>query len=111
MEGAVSASVAILPADPALCATKVGEAGRVGPARRAFRYPVVEVAGMAAHVDHAIDGGGAPEHLPPGAVDAPPIEVGFGLTEVAPVVAGLPHGNGEGRGHADEEPAIISPGF
>ena len=111
IEGSAAASIAVLPADPALRAAKVGKASGVAPALRTLRHPVVEVAGMAAHVDHAIDGGRAPKHLPSSAVDASPIEVGFGLAPVAPVVAGLPHGNGEGRGHADEEPTVVGSCF
>ena len=63
VERAVAAAPPGLPPVRVFHAPVVGQHVPVAPARRAQRLPVVEVAGMAAHVDHAVDRGRAADHL------------------------------------------------
>ena len=106
MERAVAAAPAGLPAVGMFHAPVVGQHVAVAPARRAQLLPGVEVAGVAAHVDHAVDGGGAADHLAARRRKPPPAEVGFGLGHEAPVVAGHVHGVGEGSRHLNERAGV-----
>jgi hypothetical protein len=87
---------------PALHPPEVGQDVGIAPAVGAHLGPGVEVAGMAAHVDHAVDRGGAADHLAARAGHAPPAHVRLGLGAVAPVVAAHVHRVGECAGHPDE---------
>jgi hypothetical protein len=102
VQRAVGAAPRALAAVPAFHALEVGQDVGIGPAGRAHLGPGVEIAGMAAHVDHAVDRGRAAEHLAARHHEAPVAEMRLGLGEVAPVVAGHVHRKAERRWHLDE---------
>ena len=60
---AVRAAPAALAAMRVLHALEIGQDVGKAPAGRAGLGPVVEVAGVAAHIDHAVDGGRAAQDL------------------------------------------------
>ncbi len=91
---------------PVLHALEVGEDVGEGPAVGARLGPVVEVLRMAADVDHAVDRGGAAEHLAARGGEAAAAEVRLGLGAEAPVVAGHVHRVGERRRHLDERAPV-----
>ena len=62
-----------------------------GPAGIAELAPVVVVARLAAHVDHAVDRGAAAEDSSARVVERPPVQPRFRLGPVAPVGAGIAH--------------------
>ena len=95
----------------ALGLAEVGQAVAIAPAPGPEAFPLVEVVGVAAHVDEAVDRGGAAEDLAPRAVHAPAVEARLGGGVVAPVVPGAVHRDGERRGHLDEDAAVAAAEF
>src|SRR5690606_38254404 len=51
--------------------------------------PQVVIAGLSAHIDHAVDGGAAAQHLAAWIAKRPPVQSGFGLCGKTPVGAGI----------------------
>ena len=72
-ERAGVATIGIAAVLPVLGTLEVGQAVGVTPAARTEFGPLVEIASMAAHVDQAVDRGGAAEHLAARAVHAPAV--------------------------------------
>ena len=67
---------------------EVGQAGVPAPVGVARQLcPLVVVARLAAHVDHAVDAGAAAQRLAARIAQAPPVEAGVGLGLVEPVGA------------------------
>ncbi|MNL51449.1 hypothetical protein D3C87_1745510 [compost metagenome] len=79
---------------------------RIGPAMRAQFLPAVEILGMAAHVNKAVNGGRTADDLAAWGGDAAIVEVRFGFGEIAPIVALHAHRPGECGRHLDERPEI-----
>ena len=105
----LGAAVRVAAAGPGLGLAEVGQAVAVGPAGRALGLPLVEVAGVAAHVDHAVDRGRAAQHLAARAVEPAAVQVGLGLGLETPVVARHVHRDGERGRHLDEDAAVAAP--
>ena len=78
----------------AVCVVPVGHA-RV-------RRPALVVQRIAALEDHPVDAARPAQDLPPGVVDAPPVQVRLWLAFVFPVVEAAADGEGERGGHVDE---------
>lgn len=90
----------------ALQLAEVGQHVLEGPAVVARCGPVVEVVGLAAHVDHRVDGARPTLHLAARSVDAAPGQLGLGLAVVHPVVDGVVVHLGEAHRHL--EPGELS---
>ena len=70
-----------------LCAFKVRQYVCIAPPRQSRLGPAVVVVGVAADVDHAVDGRRAAEHPPPRMREAPAVEVGLRIRHIVPVEA------------------------
>ena len=101
----LAAAVCVGAAFPGLGLAEIGQAVAIAPAGGARGLPFVEIAGVAAHVDHAVDRGRAAQHLAARTVDAPAVQIGLGLGLEAPVVALHVHGDRERGRHLDEDAA------
>src|SRR5438309_4132158 len=66
---------------------------------------MVEILGLAADIDHAVDRGGAAQHLAARPVDAAVAGAGIGLGLVAPIDAGI--GEGLAKAERDVDPAVV----
>ena len=86
----------------ALGAAEVGQHVPISPALRALLFPALEVERMSAHIDEAVDRGGAAQDLAARTQDAPAVEMGLGLAHVAPIVGLRVHRDRERRRHLDE---------
>ena len=89
-----------------LQAQKIGHHVGVGPAVGALIGPMVVVARMAAHVDHAVDGARPADDLAARAGQLPPAEMRLRLGPIAPVVTAHVHGNAERRRHLDQRARV-----
>jgi hypothetical protein len=87
VQGSLAAPIVVGAARARLGALEIGQDVRVVPAGQPRLRPAVVVAGVAAHVRHAVDRRRAAEHPTARTVDAPPVHVGFGLAPITPVVA------------------------
>ena len=76
-----------------------------GPAGIAELAPVVVVGRLAAHVDHAVDGRAAAQHLAARIVQRAPVQAGIGLGLEAPVGARVAHGVEIADGNVD--PVVV----
>ncbi len=54
---------------------------------------MIVVGGLAAHIDHGVDGRGAADRLAARIVQRAPVQAGLGFGPEAPVGAGLPMAN------------------
>ena len=99
----VAAMAAIVPAFHPLV---IGQHIGIGPAPRAAVVPVIEIARMAAHVDHAVDRGGAADHLAARAGEAAAPEMRLWVGAEAPIIEGHVHRVAQRRGHLDEGAGI-----
>ena len=106
VQGAVRSPPPRFAAVGVLHAPEIGKHVRETPAGGAHRLPGVEIATVAAHVDHAVDGGGATDHLAAGTLQTAAAERRLRLRPVAPVVAAHVHGIGKGSRHLNERSEI-----
>ena len=96
----------------ALGTFEIGEHIAIAPAGEAHLAPLVIVAGMAADVDHAVDGGGAAPTLAARPPERTIIEVRLGLGPEAPIVVALGGDQAaDAGGHAHEQGIILAAGF
>ncbi len=108
VERSVGAAPAVLAALGVLHALEIGEHVGEGPAGRALLGPVVEVVRMAAHIDHAVDGGGAAEHLAARRGQHAAAEMRLGLAGETPVVAAHVERDRQRRRHLDQRTEIAA---
>ena len=108
VERPVGAAPSVLAALGVLHALEIGEHVGEGPARRALLGPVVEVARMAAHIDHAVDGGGAAEHLAARGCEHAAAEMRLRLAGEPPVVAAHVERDRQRRRHLDQRAEIAA---
>ena len=87
VQRSIAAPVVVGAARARLGALEIGQDVGVIPAGQTALRPAIVVAGVAAHVRHAVDRRRAAEHPAARAVDAPTVHVRLGLAPVAPVVA------------------------
>ena len=88
---------------------EVGQAMRIRPVLHAvLQSPTLVIQGMAAHIDHAINGRGATQGFAARTVDAPLVHKWLGLGLVLPAIARIGHGVGERRGHMDKDAVVIA---
>ena len=80
----------------------------VVPALSSLCGPLIKVASMPAHVDHAIDRGGATQYLSPRAVEASPVKAGLRSRLEKPVESLIIHRIRQGAGHADEQVSVAT---
>ena len=87
---------------PILHPQKIRKHIRIRPAISAAVCPVIVIAGMTAHIDHTIDGGGTTYHFTSwtGQFTAAKMWLRFG--KIAPIITGHIHWIGEGARHLDE---------
>ena len=111
MQRAVAAAPAILAAVCVLHALEIGEHVGEGPAGRALFGPVVEVARMAAHIDHAVDRRRAADHLAARRGQHAAAEMRLRLGRKAPVVEAHVHRERQRRRHLDERADIAAAKF
>ena len=96
---------------PAFGLAKVGQHIGPGPALQTELPPAVIVGGIAAYVDHAVDGARTPEPAPPGPVDSAAGEMRLGFGQVAPVKARVADGERIGRRHGDTKIPVRATGL
>ena len=96
---------------PILHAQKIGQHIGVGPPFRPALGPMVVIACMATHIDHAIDRGGATDHLAAGAGQLPPAQMRLWFRAIPPIIEGHIHRIGECAGHLNEWSRIAAPIF
>ncbi len=80
-------------------APEIGENVGVAPAFATHLTPGVEVARMAAHVEHAVDRGGAAQHFAARQPQLAAVQMRLGLVHVIPVEARIPDRAQEGERH------------
>ncbi|MNM56091.1 hypothetical protein D3C81_672460 [compost metagenome] len=91
-----------------LAAAEVGQHVVEAPALATQCRPVIVVAAMAAHVQHAVDRRTAPQATPPGLVRAPAVQSGLRLGVVRVVARpGLGHGVGKANGRPHREVVVM----
>jgi hypothetical protein len=113
MQRSVGAAPAFLAADAATLvrgfhALEIGQHVGKRPAGGTLVRPVVEVLGMAAHENHAVDRRRPADYLAARGCQSPVAEIGFGLGGVAPVIDPHVHRVGQCRRHLDEGTEIRS---
>ena len=96
---------------PCLSAAEIGQAVAVAPSGCAESFPMVEVAPVPAHIDHAVDGRGTAKHLAARAIEPPAVEPRLRLRDIAPVAAPALHCQREGGRHSQDQAAVTSAGF
>ena len=96
---------------PIFHAQKIRQHICVGPPLRATLDPMVVITRMTAHIDHAIDRGGAADHLAAGAGQLSPAQMRLWFRAVPPIIEGHIHWIGECAGHLNEGPRITAPIF
>ncbi|MNS74046.1 hypothetical protein D3C72_1075090 [compost metagenome] len=84
---------------------------RMAPSRCTRRFPAIVILGLAAHVDHAVDQGGAAHALAARHRDGPAIDVVFGLGGEPPVVVGVHQQLGEARRDGNPHAARLLAGL
>ena len=90
---------------------EVGQHLLPGPALVAHLAPAVVVALLAAHVDHAVDGGAAAQHLAARIVEAAAVEARLGGGLVAPVGARVAHQVEVADGDVDPAVVVLAAGL
>ncbi len=90
---------------------EIGQDIGIGPTGGAQLPPMVEVARIAAHINHAVDAGGTAEHPTARAMHSSPAEMGLRLAIVAPVVTAAVHRDRQGRRHLDDRAAVAAAGL
>src|SRR5205814_7222609 len=110
-ERAATAVKLVGAADLMLGALEIGQHVFERPPGTAELAPVVEILGLAADVDHAVDRGGAAEHLAAGPVDAPVAGPRIGLGLVAPVDAGIGESLAEAERNMDPAVLVLAAGL
>ena len=108
---AVLAVIGIGRALAVLGAPEVGQHVGIAPAAAARLRPAVIVARMAAHIHHAVDGGGAAQHAAARMAEPPVVEIRLRLGRVGPVEAVVGEQPPEARRHVDRPVAIDRPRF
>ena len=103
---AFGAAPAGLPAVAALHPLEIGQHVCIAPAVGPLVGPMVEVFGMTADVDHAVDRRRAADHFAARADQLPAAEMRFRLRSVAPIVMRHVHRVGQGGRHLDQRPHI-----
>ncbi len=111
MQRSIRATPALFTAMAVFHALEIRQHIRIGPALRAELFPAIEILGMAAHVNEAVNGGGAADDLATWGGDAAIIEIGLGFGEITPIVALHAHRPGESRRHLDERAEIGTAGL
>ena len=95
----------------ALCAAEPGQHVGPAPAGGALGGPGVVVLGLAAGVDHGVDGAAAAQHLA-ARLEAPAaVQARLRLGGERPVAAPAGHGGDEAGGHGDLPAAVVTAGF
>ncbi len=83
---------------------KVRQYISVAPAGEAELRPIVVVVAVAPRVDHAVDHGRSTQALAARNLDAPAVQIRFGITLEIPIQVAAHHVLGERDGHVFEEP-------
>ena len=99
---------AIMAPVPLLHPLEIGQNIGIAPARRALLGPMIIIARMAPHIDHAIDAGRSADHLAARCGQPPPVQMRFRLRLKAPVVNPHIHRIGQRARHLDERPDIAA---
>ena len=107
----VAAPVVVVAGAPGLGAAEIGQAIAVAPVGGAALLPLVKVAGVAAHIDHAVDRRRAADHLAARAVKPAAVHMGFWLGLELPVVALHVHRDRQRGRHLDEDAAVAAAGL
>ena len=81
----VSAVIRVATFFMGLGALEIGQQLGIGPAAEPLLGPIVVVAGVAADIHHAVDGGGAADDAAPGMAETPVVQERFGLRDIGPV--------------------------
>ena len=96
---------------PAFHAFEVGQYIGKGPTRGAHVRPSIKVARVPAHIDHAIDRGGATDDLAARTHQATPAKMRLRLALKAPVVTAHVHRIAERRRHLDKRAGVAAAVF
>ena len=108
MHRPVGAAPAFLAVDRTLHALEIGEHVGERPAGRALLGPMVEVAGVTAHIDHAVDRRRAADHLAARRGENAAAEMRLGLGRKAPVVEAHAHRERQRGRHLDERAGVAA---
>src|SRR5262249_47745261 len=81
------------------------------PAGQAELAPVVVIGRLAAHVDHGVDGGGAPDRLAARIIEAAAVEPGLGLGREQPVRARIADGEQAADRDMKPDPIVVATGL
>ena len=108
---ALSAAIFVAAFLPMFGAPEIRQNVAIRPTRRTRCAPSLEVLGVAADINQSVDGGRSTEHLAARGMHAAPIQVRLGLRVVEPIVLLHVHGDGQRRGHLNEDGAIRSSVF
>ena len=106
MQRAFGAAPALLSAMGMFHPLEIGQHIRIGPAVGAGLGPAVKIFRMAAHIDHAVDGGGAANDLAARRGEPTPAQMRFRFGFIPPVVDSHAHRIGQGSRHLDEGSGI-----
>src|SRR5450830_253612 len=106
----LGAAVGIRSLGMGLGADKVRQHLLVTPATATLGGPLIVVAGVTTDIDHAIDRRRAAQGAPARRADPPPVEAGFGLGQIAPVITTAADDDAHRRRHIDGPAAVGGPG-
>ena len=101
VQRSIAAAKRVRPAAEALQTFEVRQTVRERPVRQLVTGPALEVLRMTTGESHGVDRRGAAQHLAPGMVDHPLVEMRLGFRDQTPIEAGVIHRVSEGRGHGD----------
>ena len=91
---------------PRFRAPEIGQHMTIAPAGRPFPFPPIEIGGIAAHIDHAVDRGRTADHLAARRMHPSTAQMRLRLRLILPIVARHVHRDRQRAGHLDEDRAI-----
>ncbi|MND38723.1 hypothetical protein D3C80_294320 [compost metagenome] len=111
MQRTIRSAPAVLSAMRVFHSLEIGQHIGIGPAARATLRPVIVIAGMATHIDHAVDRRRAANHFATRRDQAASTNMRLGLGRKSPIISFHIHGEGESGRHLDQRSDVRSAKF
>ncbi len=99
------------PEEMVLVLLEIGQHVLPGPAGQPELAPMVVVTGLAAHIDHGVDGRGAADHLAARVIEAATVETRLGFRLEHPVRARIADGEQIADRNVEPDPVVAAAGF
>src|SRR5690606_35753709 len=111
MKRTIGAAPAFLTAVRVFHAFEIGQHIGKSPTLRTHFSPMIKIACMPTHIDHAIDGGGPAQYLAAWCDELPAAKMRLRLGRETPVISFHIHGERQSRGHLDQRANIRATKF